>query len=110
MVTYFEMLITVVVAVLGSSGLWTFIQKKTDKKDARIKLLIGLAHDRIMQLGLYYINRGYITADEYENLYNYLYAPYKELGGDGSGDRIMDEVKKVPVRDHPKKEENGHDS
>lgn len=110
MVTYFEMLITVVVAVLGSSGLWAFIQKKTDKKDARIKLLIGLAHDRIMQSGMYYIQRGYITADEYENLYDYLYTPYRELGGNGSAERIINEVKKLDVRSHPKKEEKNDDA
>ena len=29
-------------------------------------MLIGLAHDRIIYLGMTYIERGYITQDEYE--------------------------------------------
>ena len=42
--------------------------------------------------------RGYITRDEYENLYEYLYKPYEKLGGNGSAKRIMAEVDKLPIR------------
>ena len=35
---------------------------------------------------------------EYDNLYNYLYKPYKSLGGNGSAERIMEEVKKLPIK------------
>ena len=61
-------------------------------------MLIGLGNDRIMALGEIYIHRGSITTDEYENLYNYLYIPYKKLGGNGSAERIMAEVKKLPLK------------
>lgn len=60
-------------------------------------MLIGLGHDRIIQLGNEYIQRGYITSEEYENLHDYLYAPYKKLGGNGSAEQIMDKVKKLPI-------------
>lgn len=60
-------------------------------------MLVGLAHDRIITLGMDYISRGYITHDEYENLYKYLYQPYKELGGNGSAERIIMEVNKLPI-------------
>lgn len=40
-------------------------------------MLKGLGHDRICYLGECYIQRGYITKDEYENLHDYLYLPYK---------------------------------
>lgn len=40
-------------------------------------MLVGLAHDRIMYLGMQYVDRGYVTQDEYENLRAYLYDPYK---------------------------------
>ena len=97
MVSYLELIVAVIAAVGASSGFWAFIQKKTEHKDAKTKLLVGLAHDRIMQSGMYYIERGYITRDEYENLYDYLYVPYKELGGNGSAKRVMEEVKKLRV-------------
>ena len=61
-------------------------------------MLVGLGHDRIMFLGMHYIERGYITRDEYENLCEYLYNPYEKLGGNGSAKRIMAEVDKLPIR------------
>jgi len=49
-------------------------------------------------LGLTYIQRGWITQDEYESLHEYLYAPYLKMGGNGSAARIMCEVDKLPFR------------
>ena len=51
-----------------------------------------------MYLGMRYIDRGWITQDEYENLNSYLYEPYKKLGGNGSALRVMQEVNKLPIR------------
>lgn len=50
-----------------------------------------------MHLGMVYIERGYITQDEYENLRVYLYEPYEKMGGNGSAKRVMREVDKLPV-------------
>ena len=93
-----QIVIAVVTSVLASSGLWTFIQKKADKKDAKSKLLLGLAHDRIMFLGSTYIERGYITKDEYENLHDYLYLPYAEMGGNGTAKKIMQAVDRLDLK------------
>lgn len=92
-----RMVVTIVTSVLASSGFWAFLQKHFDKNDATKRLLIGIGHDRIMYLGLQYIQRGSITADEYENLHDYLYLPYKENGGNGSAARIMNEVERLPI-------------
>ena len=97
METWAQLIVSVVIAVIASSGFWAFISKISEKKDIRTQVLIGLGHDRIMDLGLKYIDRGWITADEYENLYEYLYKPYEKLGGNGSAKRIMDEVKKLKI-------------
>lgn len=94
---FVETLITVLCAVLASSGFWALIQKLTDKKDAKTQMLVGLAHDRILYLGMSYVQRGYITKDEYENLYDYLYKPYLKMGGNGSAKRVMGEVNKLPL-------------
>lgn len=91
------MVVTIVTSVLASSGFWAFLQKHFDKNDATKRLLIGIGHDRIMHLGMQYIQRGSITTDEYENLHDYLYLPYKENGGNGSAERIMEEVKRLPI-------------
>lgn len=93
-----QSVITIFCAVLASSGLWAFLQKRIDaheKDNPQRRLLVGLAHDRIIELGMRYIDRGWITQDEYENLYKYLYQPYKDAGGNGSATRVMAEVDKL---------------
>lgn len=89
-------LITIILAVIASSGFWAFLQFLLSKKDVKTQMLIGLGHDRIVYLGMTYIERGWITKDEYENLNDYLYEPYKKMGGNGSAKRIMDEVSRLP--------------
>lgn len=93
-----RILITVFSSVLASSGLWAYVTKKLEKKDVRTQMLIGLGHDRIIFLGMSYIERGWITQDEYENIHDYLYIPYKLMGGNGSAERIMKEVDKLPIQ------------
>lgn len=61
-------------------------------------MLKGLAHDRIISLGMEYIRKGEITKDQYNNLYAYLYKPYKKLDGNGSAEKIMKEVERLPLR------------
>ena len=96
--TLVGVLLTAGFSILASTGFWAFMQKKVDTNTTMREMLIGLAHDRIMCLGMYYIQRGYITTDEFENLNNYLYEPYAKLGGNGSAARVMAEVKKLPIR------------
>lgn len=44
-----------------------------------------------------YIHRGYITKEEYDDLNAYLYDPYKEAGGNGSAEKVMMDVQKLPM-------------
>ena len=97
--SWITLIITIVSSVLASSGFWAFMQKRDERKGNHNKLLIGLGHDRIITLGMQYIERGWITKDEYENLHDYLYLPYKEAGGNGSAERIMNEVEKLPIHE-----------
>lgn len=91
-----QIIITIVCSVIASSGFWAFMQARMSKKDAKTQMLIGLGHDRICSLGESYIERGWITPDEYENIHDYLYKPYSKLGGNGSAERTMEQVKKLP--------------
>lgn len=92
-----EMLIAVLIAMLGSSGMWAYLQSRHEKKDAKTKMILGLGHDRIVFLCMQYIERGWISNDEYEDLVKYLYYPYKDMGGNGTVTKLIDEVKKLPV-------------
>lgn len=101
-----EIVITIVCSVFASTGFWAFVtaimQNREKKVSAEGKMLRGLAHDRICYLGEEYIKQGYISKDDYENLHDYLFLPYEELGGNGTAKRIMDEVKKLPLREEEK--------
>ena len=92
-----QMVIPIVISFIASSGFWLYIGSRREQKTMQKELLIGLAHDRIISLGMAYITRGWITQDEYENLNLYLFKPYEKLGGNGSVRRIMLEVDKLPI-------------
>ena len=94
---WLQMVVTVVCSVLASSGFWAWMTSRREKKDAKTKMLLGLGHDRIISLAVQYIERGWITQDEYEDLNKYLYQPYVELGGNGTAERLMKEVRELPI-------------
>ena len=94
---WLEMVVTIMCSVMASSGFWAYIQKKRDKNDAKTELLVGLAHDIIISKGMKYIERGYITQEEYENLNDYIFKPYEKNGGNGTAAKIMQEVNRLPM-------------
>ena len=84
-------------AVFASAGFWAYLSKRDKYKDARTNLLLGLAYDRISHVGMGYIERGWVTKDEYKGFMEYLYTPYLELGGNGLAKKIADEVAELPI-------------
>ena len=101
MVSEMTLVGSIVVAIFASTGFWAFvtylIQRKDAKTSAEGQMLKGLGHDRICSLGESYINRGHITKEEYENLHDYLYVPYKKLGGNGTAEKIVKDVANLPI-------------
>lgn len=104
-----QIIMAIVASVFASTGFWAFItamlqrkDKKNDTVSVEGKMLRGLAHDRICYLGEVYIKQGWVSKDDYENLHDYLYLPYTQLGGNGTAKRIMQEVDKLPLKDESK--------
>lgn len=96
METWLQLAITSLVTLGASSGFWAFLQHKDRTKAATVQLLMGIAYEHIMTFGVAYIRRGWATRDEYEELRKYFYEPYKALGGNGTAERVMNEVDKLP--------------
>lgn len=94
--------VTSVATVIASSGFWAWLARRDTSKDAMTRLLLGLAYDKIAERGLSYIERGWISRDEYEDFEKYLFEPYKLYGGNGVAERIMTEVRALPLRSHGK--------
>lgn len=74
--------------------------------DKQSAMLLGIGHDRIVEIGTECIEKQYITKDEFENLYDYLYTPYHNLGGNGTAEKIINDVKRLPIRN---RKENDHE-
>lgn len=93
---WLQIALTIFTSVLASSGLWAFLASKLERDTAEKDILIGIGHIELVFFGMQYIERGWITQDEYETMKS-LYEPYKKLGGNGSGTKIMQEVEKLPI-------------
>lgn len=98
-----DLIIAIVIASLGSTGLWGLlshiIQARSNKKSAQSEMLKGIGHDRICELAQKYIDRGEITRDEYENLVDYLFIPYKMLGGNGTAEKMINDVSRLKIKE-----------
>lgn len=110
-----QAVVSVLTAVLASGGLWSFLSKKQEirfeelerkrkqeaeaeeKNDVKTKLLVGLAHDRLIYLTNKYLEEGWINSENYENL-TYMYEPYIQGGGNGTVKRNMEKVEKLPFK------------
>lgn len=93
-----QIIITIITALLASSGLWAFLGKKLERNNSERELLVGIGHVELVFFGMQYIERGWITRDEYETLQE-LYKPYVKLGGNGSGTKIMNEIEHLPIKE-----------
>jgi hypothetical protein len=97
-----KLVVALLIGVLGSAGFWSYIQHKDKSRSATNRALMGLVYDKLMFLGLRYLERGWITKDEYEDYRKYFFEPYKDLGGNGTAERIMDEISRLPIKQHSK--------
>ncbi len=98
-----EAILVAIIAGLTSGGISQLVifliqRKDKQKNDPLADMVRGLGHDRIIYLGQKYIDKKFVTRDEYENLHDYLFIPYKELGGNGTAEKIMREVGNLPIK------------
>ncbi len=57
MLEIYKLIIMLLCAIIASSGFWMYMQKRTEKSSAQTEMLRGLGHDRIIRLGLEYIQK-----------------------------------------------------
>lgn len=91
-----EVLMTIIGAVFSSVGFWTFVnnvyQNIRDKQSAERRALLGLLHEKLSERASFFIAKGSITRVEYEDFIKYVYEPYVGLGGNGTGEKLKQEV------------------
>jgi hypothetical protein len=96
--------VVAIASILSTSGFWSYIQRKDSSKDATTRLLMGLAFDRVTDLGMGYLDRGWITRDEFDVYQKYFVEPYIALGGNGVAERIYKDVARLPFHSHSRYE------
>lgn len=85
-----------VTALLGGSGIWAWLKTRTERVDSEDKLLLQVARNQLVSQGRFYLDRGYITMDEYEE-YESEYDIYSRLGGNGLARRVFKQVDELPI-------------
>lgn len=91
-----EMANPAVTALLGGSGIWAWAKAKADHNNNAARLLLSVSRNQLIALGRSYIERGYITMDEYEE-YEAEYQIYSALGGNGLARRVYEQVDDLPM-------------
>lgn len=97
-----EYIVPIIIAVIGSSGLWSMcvaiIQSKTQNKSAVNKALRGLLSDRLQHLCKKALKEGEIDLDTYQNIES-LYRPYVALGGNGTIKHLKEQVDLLTIKE-----------
>lgn len=91
-----ELVNPAVTALLGGSGIWAWLKTRTDHNDFEGKLILQVARNQLVSQGRFYLDRGYITMDEYEE-YESEYDVYSRLGGNGLARRVFKQVDELPI-------------
>ena len=101
-----QTIVTVVCSVFASSGLWAFVttvinnrKKKDDSEDERIeaieKMVRGLAHAKIVEVGKHYLEQNRITLDDLDEFNHYIERKLVDLYGYAK--KVAEEVNKLPL-------------
>ena len=99
MSTTAQIIVAVIAAAFGSTGFWGWMQTRSRKKSAEARLLMGIAYSKIIDQCTEYLKRGYVETDEYHELEHYLFQPYAEMGGDGTAEKLFNDVSRLAIKD-----------
>lgn len=94
-----DIIITIICSVFASSGFWAYLMNRQNKDTAERRMILGIGYRSICELCSMYIKRGYLSRDEYSDLKKYLYDPYREMGGNGTCERLMKEIDTLPIKE-----------
>lgn len=93
-----QTLVTITVALIGSSGVWGIFTMLVQKRNSTTRLLLKVAQHVLIMESHRLLEQGYMTSDEYKNITRGLYEPYKLLGGNGLAEKMLNDIAKLPIR------------
>lgn len=85
-------------AITGVFAAWVWRKLKAQiaEQAAMEEGVKAILHDRIYQAHRFYISQGFCPLEDKKNI-EYLYQPYKRLGGNGTGKRAYEEIMDLPT-------------
>lgn len=72
------------------------MKKMEEKESVRDDALMAILHDKIYKQCIQVLEDGGATAEELNNL-EHLYKPYRQLGGNGTCEKLYNEVQELPT-------------
>ncbi len=90
---------------LATLAVWVRQKLKATKnrQDAINDGVKAILHDRIYQAHGWYMRQGYCSLEDKKNI-EYLFTPYRNLGGNGTGERAYDDIMALPTEPEKKAE------
>lgn len=71
------------------------VQKWKQEQDLVKQGVLAILHDRLYQACQFHLKRGYCTIEDRDNL-EYMFRPYKALGGNGTGEELYNRCLALP--------------
>lgn len=89
--------ITAFATFISSSGFWAYAQSRSGSNSAQLELLIGIGYFTIQEECIRHLQAGYISREQYNDIYHHLYEPYQALGGNGTAQKMMVDLGNLPM-------------
>ena len=121
LITDKEFIIGIMTVIFASNGFFQlvmfFLQSREKEKErkrleetqkkliniqdfnALCRCVTGIAMFRIAREAKRYIDKGYVTSEEYHTLKHNLYEPYVALGGNGLATKFIQDVEELPMKE-----------
>ncbi len=91
---WIQELFALVIAVI--TWLWRALLRRKQENDEIKEGMMALLHDRIYQACSFFLKRGWCSLEDRSNL-EYLYTPYKAIGGNGTGESLYKKCLELPL-------------
>ena len=83
--------------VTGLSFCYKHLQQKVKEHEVLKEGLVAILHDRLIQSGMFFLNKGEISLLEFDN-FKSMYEAYHKLGGNGTGTEIYERISELHLK------------
>ena len=89
----------------GLGIIYNRVRKWRMEQELIKQAVLAILHDRLYQACRYHLGRGYCGLDDRDNL-EYMFRPYKALGGNGTGEELYNRCLALPYDPIEEREDN----